>query len=71
MVKNAIPSACCTLCHEKENTVVSSDILPSPHEGLVAFANDSNILCAEDTEKALEVKLYMLMEQSYHWFDTN
>ena len=37
-VKNAIPSACCNLCHEKENTVASSDILPSPNEDLVAFA---------------------------------
>lgn len=70
-VKNAIPSLCCALCHEKENTVASSDILPSPHEDLVAFADDSNILCAEDTEQALEVKLHMLMERSYHWFDTN
>ena len=70
-VKNVIPSACCTLCHEKENTMASSDILPSPYEDLVAFADDSNILCAEDTEQALEVKLHMLMERSYHWFDTN
>ena len=46
--------------------MASFDILPSPHEDLVAFADDSNILCVEDTEQALEVKLHMLMERSYH-----
>ena len=44
--------------------MASSDILSSPHEDLVDFADDSNILCAEDMEQALEVKLHMFMERS-------
>ena len=51
--------------------MASSDILPSPHDDLVAFADDSNILCPEAMEQALEVKLHMLIERSYHWFGTN
>ena len=59
---------CCHLC-QKGDAVVGALDTPGQHEELFAFADDTTLGAAAPDESSLILKLQLMAENIYHWFD--
>ena len=61
---------CCHLC-QKGDAVVEALDTPGQHEELFAFADDTTLGAAAPDESSLILKLQLMTENIYRWFDAN
>ena len=61
---------CCHLC-QKGDAVVGALDTPGQHEELFAFADDTTLGAAAPDESSLILKLQLMTENIYRWFDAN
>ena len=61
---------CCHFC-QKEDAVVGALDTPGQHEELFAFADDTTLGAAAPDESPFILKLQLMIESIYRWFDAN